>query len=313
MRRVCDYWVVVETLATLLPRPGKREAYMNSEKSNLLKMAAGTIATTFFFVAMGLFVSFCLPEDGGDAAGWEVQSACEPSVSEDDVLAAAGQEEPEDDAIELHLDAVKGGDLGLVPGAAETNVGGSMDFASYEPVDDTELSLYRNQDTKSYVEWFYTQVTGSREIALAVLDAASQFNVSPSLAFALAYTESKYKPDATHTNVNGSIDRGLFQLNSYSFPNLTEEQFFDAATSAYYGMSHLSYCLEVSSTQIAGLAKYNAGRGKVEGDRTPQSTLNYIAKILDYQKKLDSNFSTEILAFYSDGNGLSTGRYLAKY
>ena len=51
----------------------------------------------------------------------------------------------------------------------------------------------------------------------------------------------------------------------------------------------------------------------MEGDRTPQSTLDYIAKILDYQKKLDNNFSSEILAFYSDGNGLSTGRYLAKY
>ena len=277
-------------------------------------MAAGTIATTLFFVAMGLFVSVYLPEGSEGVPGKEIQSACESSVSVGEVLAAAvEQEETEDAALELHLDAVKGEELGFMPDAAETDVGGGMDFVSYEPVDDTELSLYRNQDTRSYVEWFYTQVTGSREIALAVLDAASQFNVSPSLAFALAYTESKYKPDATHTNVNGSIDRGLFQLNSYSFPNLTEDQFFDAATSAYYGMSHLSYCLEVSSTQIAGLAKYNAGRGKVEGDRTPQSTLNYIAKILDYQKKLDSNFSTEILAFYSDGNGWSTGRYLAKY
>ncbi len=285
---------------------------MSNEKSNLMKMVAGTMATTLFFAAMGLFVSVYLPENGESVPVGGNRVASEASASNDELLAVE-QEELAPDSIGMSVDAVKGEELGLIAGKAETDVSGSMDFASYEPVDDTELSLYRNQDTRGYVEWFYTQVTGSREVALAVLDAASQFNVSPSLAFALAYTESKYKLDATHTNVNGSIDRGLFQLNSYSFPNLTEEQFFDAETSAYYGMSHLSYCLEVSSTQIAGLAKYNAGRGKVEGDRTPQSTLNYISKILDYQKKLDSNFSTEILAFYSDGNGWSTGRHLAKY
>lgn len=285
---------------------------MGNEKSNLIKMAVGTIAMTLFFVTMGLFVSVYFPEGkesvpvGESRLAHEVELSCKEPV-------ASALDETELVMDEVRLDAVKGEELAFMVGNAETDVGGSMDFASYEPVDDTELSLYRNQETRSCVEWFYTQVTGSREIALAVLDAASQFNVSPSLAFALAYTESKYKPDATHTNVNGSIDRGLFQLNSYSFPNLTENEFFDAATSAYYGMSHLSYCLEVSSSQIAGLAKYNAGRGKVEDNRTPQSTLNYISKILEYQKKLDNNFSTEILAFYSDGNGLSAGRYLAKY
>lgn len=276
-------------------------------KSNLLKMMFGTMSVALLFAAVAMFVSVYLPDSGESVPVGTARLADEAKpfdVPADPLLEGEGG---------VALDAGRNDEIDFIAEATETNVGGGLDFVNYEPVDDTELVLYRNQDTKSYVEWFYTQVTGSREIALAVLEAASQFNVSPSLAFALAYTESRYKVDAHHTNVNGSVDRGLFQLNSYTFPNLTEEQFYDAATSAYYGMSHLNYCLEASTSQVAGLAMYNAGRNKVNGDRTPQSTLNYISKILEYKEKLDGNFSNEILAFYSDGNGGSSGRYLAKY
>lgn len=280
---------------------------MNSGKNNLLKMMAGTIAVAVLFAAVATLVSVYLPD------GNESVPVGTPLLASDSKTFDASVDSVLDEENEAGIEADRSEEMDFIAEATETNVGGGLDFVSYEPVDDTELVLYRNQDTRSYVEWFYTQVTGSREIALAVLDAASQFNVSPSLAFALAYTESKYKIDANHKNVNGSIDRGLFQLNSYTFPNLTEEQFYDPATSAYYGMSHLNYCLEVSTSQVAGLAMYNAGRNKVSGDRTPQSTLNYISKILEYKEKLDGNFSNEILAFYSDGNGGSSGRYLAKY
>ncbi len=282
---------------------------MDNGKSNLIKMTCGTLAVALLFAAVGIFVTVYLPEEDALSAGKQsVQT-----VASDGAAELEAQNELLELAEGLPMDVVKGDELGFIASAAETDVGNSQDFVSYEPVNDTELVFYRNQDTRSYVEWFYTQVTGNREVALAILDAASQFNVSPSLAFALAYTESKYKVDANHTNVNGSIDRGLFQLNSYSFPNLSEEQFYDAATSAYYGMSHLNYCLETANDLVTGLAMYNAGRNKVNGDRTPMSTLSYISKILEYRNKLDSNFSTEILAFYSEGNGGSVGRYLAKY
>lgn len=286
---------------------------MSNEKSNLLKMATGTIATTVFFAAMGLFISVYLPDSSESVP---VGGSFLSGAAAADEAASRDTEElaVQEDGADGQVDAVNGEELAFLGDeAAETDVGTRLDFVSYEAIDDTELVLYRNLDTRSYVEWFYTKVTGNREVALAILDAASQFNVSPSLAFALAYTESKYVTDAVHTNVNGSIDRGLFQLNSYSFPKLTEEEFYDAATSAYYGMSHLNHCLEVSASQIAGLAMYNAGRNKVNGDRTPVSTLNYISKILDYKAKIDSKFSTEILAFYSDGNGGSGDRYLAKF
>ena len=273
-------------------------------------MTCGTMAVTLLFALAAMSVCVYLPE-GSES----VPVVGSRLVSQDSTEVAAVSEDTLEMQEDTVLSSIKEENLDFMADAAETNVGAGLDFASYEPVNDTVLSLYRNQDTRGYVEWFYTHVTGSREVALAILDAASEFNVSPSLAFALAYTESRFKTNANHTNVNGSIDRGLFQLNSYSFPNLSEEEFYDAATSAYYGMSHLNYCLEAagSDSLIAGLAMYNAGRNKVDKIGTSRATLDYISKILDYQKKLDSSFSTEIMAFYSDGNGSSSDRYLAKY
>ena len=114
----------------------------------------------------------------------------------------------------------------------------------------------------------------------------------------MAYTESRYNPKATNSNVNASIDRGLFQLNSNSFPTLTEADFFDPYISAKYGMSHLKFCLNSAGNEVSALAMYNAGTGRVRSNKTPQSTLNYVGKIITYQKMLESLFADEVEAYY---------------
>ena len=62
--------------------------------------------------------------------------------------------------------------------------------------------------------------------AVAAIAAAFTVHASPaatiqhvfqnqaSTALCFAYRESRYQPGATHYNTNGSIDRGLFQINS---------------------------------------------------------------------------------------------------
>jgi len=121
-----------------------------------------------------------------------------------------------------------------------------------------------------------------------------------SLAFSLAYVESRFRTDAVNSNSNYTIDRGLFQLNSASFPKLTEAEFFDPKVSAKYGMSHLRYCMDVAGNDITALAMYNAGTSRVKQNKTPQHTLNYVAKISNYRGRLESRFSTEVLSFYSN-------------
>ena len=111
---------------------------------------------------------------------------------------------------------------------------------------DSGLALYRQPLSRTAVEWFYFQITGSREVTQAILTEAEKNDIPLSLAFSLAHTESNYNTNATNRNANTTIDRGLFQLNSNSFPELSETDFFDPFVSSKYGMSHLKFCLNTA-------------------------------------------------------------------
>ena len=168
-------------------------------------------------------------------------------------------------------------------------------------VSDKGLEYYRNPQTRGAVEWFFIRITGRRDIASAILTAANRENIPLTLAFALAYTESRYKPSARNTNVNGSIDRGLFQLNDRSFPQLTESDFLDPNISARYGMRHLRYCIGVGKDDYTGVAMYNAGVGRIKAGQTPASTKAYVKNIKRYRAILDAEFKKEVINLF-EGN-----------
>lgn len=163
---------------------------------------------------------------------------------------------------------------------------------------DKGLELYRQARSKTAVEWFYINITGNKDIAYAILQEANKNDIPLSLAFALAYVESRFNPKAANKNTNSSIDRGLFQLNSFSFPHLSETDFYDPAVSAKYGMKHLRFCLDLGEEEVTALAMYNAGANRVRRNNTPRSTLNYVDAIMRYRSGLESTFSNEIARLY---------------
>ena len=163
---------------------------------------------------------------------------------------------------------------------------------------DNGLALYRQPLSRTAVEWFYFQITGDREVTQAILTEAEKNDIPLSLAFSLAHTESNYNANATNRNANTSIDRGLFQLNSNSFPGLSESDFFDPFVSSKYGMSHLKFCLNTAGNDVSALAMYNAGTSRVRSNKTPQSTLNYVGKIMAYQKMLDQLFDEQVASYF---------------
>lgn len=163
---------------------------------------------------------------------------------------------------------------------------------------DSGLALYRQPLSRTAVEWFYTQITGNKDVAQAILTEADNNDIPLSLAFALAHTESNYITNATNNNTNATVDRGLFQLNSDSFPSLSEADFFDPFVSSKYGMAHLKFCLNTAGNEVSALAMYNAGTGRVRSNKTPQSTLNYIGRIISYQKMLEQLFSEQVTVYY---------------
>jgi soluble lytic murein transglycosylase-like protein len=153
------------------------------------------------------------------------------------------------------------------------------------------LALYRSDVSKADVLWFYSHITGDETITRIILENASKNNISPSLAFALAWEESRYQPKAVNKN-SSSIDRGLF-------PKLTEKDFFNVESNAHYGMSHLSYCIDLSGNEVTALAMYNAGTTKVRSDKTPKRTLDYIFRILSYRDGLERMFNQQVSSRYS--------------
>ena len=159
---------------------------------------------------------------------------------------------------------------------------------------DVGLALYRNPATKEKVVSFYANLAGSPEIAKIVIRVANRYNVPLSLAFALAWKESKFVPTAVNYNGN-SVDRGLYQLNSLSFPNVTSKQFFDPTINAEKGLGYLSQCLKDGGNEVVGLAMYNAGMSRVYQDGTPRVTLDYISTILKYQDAVITEFQSTVL------------------
>ncbi len=160
------------------------------------------------------------------------------------------------------------------------------------------LALYRADVSRADVLWFYNHITGNEAITKTILENANKNNISPALAFALAWEESRYQTRAVNKN-SSSIDRGLFQLNNKAFPALGEKEFFNPDTNAHYGLSHLSYCIDLSGNEVAALAMYNAGTTKVRADKTPKRTLDYVSRILGYKQGLDKLFNQQVASRYT--------------
>jgi soluble lytic murein transglycosylase-like protein len=161
---------------------------------------------------------------------------------------------------------------------------------------DIILEAYRNASFKDEVIAFFSSVVNSRVLASIILAKAEAYNISPALAFALCKEESQYTVRAVNRkNVNGSVDRGLFQLNNLSFPHLKEADFFNPETNAHHGMAHLRWCLDTAGSELAALAMYNAGATRVTSNNTPKRTLDYVSRILDARARIEESFRIEYL------------------
>ena len=160
---------------------------------------------------------------------------------------------------------------------------------------DTITSYYKFSGTKASVVDFFTALTNSKPVALAILDNAAKHGVPAGLAFAIAYEESRFNPNARNLN-QSSVDRGLFQLNSGTFPNMSEQQAFDPAFNAKEGVNYFKRILEATGNEVSALAMYNAGKTRVSQKGAPVTTLEYISRILNYEKNIDRLFTARVVA-----------------
>ena len=156
---------------------------------------------------------------------------------------------------------------------------------------DLILTLFNMPEARERVIGFFAEISNSFEIAEIILTNAAAFDIPPALAFALGWEESRLNPRAVNNkNRDQSIDRGLFQLNSRSFPRLDLQSFFNPHVNSWHGMSHLRYCLDTGGSEIVALAMYNAGAGRVQNTGTPRSTLDYIGRIFKKRQGIEDQF-----------------------
>ncbi len=158
---------------------------------------------------------------------------------------------------------------------------------------DPALALYRDPGTRNMVIDYFCRLTGSDDVALSILYHADRENVPLVLAFSLAWVESKYQAVAVNVN-DGSVDRGIFQLNNLSFPSLSVGDFFHPETNIAYGIDHLRWCLNYSRDEQTAVAIYNAGLTRVSQGIVPASTREYVAKIMRFQRDLTRDFCSYI-------------------
>jgi len=169
-------------------------------------------------------------------------------------------------------------------------------FSRSENSPDSILEYYRNPEYKEWVTEFFTAICSNAEIARAILDSCDIFDIPPALAFALCWEESRFNPNAINKkNRDGSVDRGLFQLNNKSFPHLDILSFYDIKINARNGVGHLRNCMNSSGNEISALAMYNAGTGRVRSTGAPEVTLNYTSRVLGNRRKLETRFFSRLL------------------
>lgn len=161
---------------------------------------------------------------------------------------------------------------------------------------------------------FITRIThNNREVAQIIYKHTKDKGLDTFFYLALIKTESDFNIRAVNKNKDGSLDRGIAQLNSRTFPDLKLEDFYDPDINIDHSTDFIKWALDqAKNNEVLALAYYNAGYGKVSGKDVGKLTLNYINKIMitrDQYKKdffeYQKNFSDNFTIAHVDDNGVS--------
>jgi len=95
--------------------------------------------------------------------------------------------------------------------------------------------------------------------------AANAYNVDKNLLLAIAYIESRWKPDAININKNGSEDLCAFQINDFHLPSIAtygidrDRLLTDLCACAYVGAWILTTEIRRENSIWGGVANYHTG------------------------------------------------------
>jgi soluble lytic murein transglycosylase-like protein len=119
-----------------------------------------------------------------------------------------------------------------------------------------------------------------------VLELAPIYNVPPYLVMAIITQESQGNRWAINENDNGTLDRGLMQLNSSWFSG----DWSDPETNIRAGMEYLRFCYDNQPNPLPSwyqaVIAYNCGiRGLINGP--PDTSIEYAINVFNYWNHYD--------------------------
>lgn len=127
--------------------------------------------------------------------------------------------------------------------------------------------------------------TSTPAVQQMIIQAANQYGVPPSIALGIASHESKFNPNATHLNTNGTTDYGVMQLNDSVLQTygLTPAQAFDPQTNINTAMQLLGGYISKYGNIDTALQAYASGAGTVASGAPPNAVASeFISSVTSY-------------------------------
>jgi soluble lytic murein transglycosylase-like protein len=118
-----------------------------------------------------------------------------------------------------------------------------------------------------------------------IIRIASLYNVPPYLMVAIAEVESKWNVEAVNVNTDGTIDRGLMQLNSSWF---NDDGWADPEVSITHAAVLIQELRDHGLTWWQVAVAYNCGIGRIEDP--PASSVEYAVRLFELWASYDRSF-----------------------
>ena len=125
-----------------------------------------------------------------------------------------------------------------------------------------------------------------------IISIALELGVPPSFALAVALTENpELNPRAvSRVNENGSVDRGVMQLNSYVYPNI---EWHNAEVNIRLGILHIRRLMNVCHTYWAVAVAYNCGLSRLHNP--PELSIIYANEVMRKTNELHNGYFNTVI------------------
>lgn len=163
----------------------------------------------------------------------------------------------------------------------------AMLIVFFRPV---SIRAYNHTSPDSFISCYSKFPVHLREYARTHCEKA---DISYELFLAVAHNESRFQPDATHINKNGTVDRGLCQINDACHPFLYSRNIISSPDDLYNPyininafISLMEYHLSYTTDEYHALLGYQVGEGayrqRYENGSKTNSTHQFV-----WNKKLE--------------------------